>query len=76
MRHSTTGPARGYFLLKTEGDLAALRLYLDRLMPPRCDRHVWLYRDNPNGVFAPFNPNVLCKHHRGATSHPGHGHAD
>jgi hypothetical protein len=20
------------------------------------DRHVWLYRDNPSGVFAPFNP--------------------
>ncbi len=23
---------------------------------PHHDRHVWLYRENPNGVFAPFNP--------------------
>ena len=27
---------------------------------PHFDRHVWLYRDNPNGVFAQFNPNVSC----------------
>ena len=35
---------------------------------PHHDRHVWLYRENPNGVFAPFNPRVTCKHH-------GHSHA-
>jgi hypothetical protein len=34
--------------------------------------HVWVYRDNPNGVFAPFNPAVTCEHHRGAKTHPGH----
>jgi hypothetical protein len=28
------------------------------------DRHVWVYRENPNGVFVPFNPNVSCQHHR------------
>jgi hypothetical protein len=22
--------------------------------------HVWMYEDNPNGLFAPFNPNVSC----------------
>ena len=22
--------------------------------------HVWLYKNNPNGVFSPFNPNVTC----------------
>ncbi len=27
------------------------------------DRHVWLYRDNPTGVFAPFNPKVSCAAH-------------
>ena len=32
---------------------------------PHHDRHVWLYRENPNGVFAPFNPRVTCKHHHG-----------
>jgi hypothetical protein len=27
------------------------------------DRHVWVYRENPNGVFTPFNPAVSCAHH-------------
>lgn len=22
--------------------------------------HVWLYKDNPNGIFTPFNPTVSC----------------
>lgn len=40
---------------------------------PHYDRHVWIYRTNPNGVFAPFNPNVSCKHHTGAQmAHAGH----
>src|SRR5688500_4429849 len=38
------------------------------MFEPHYDRHVWIYRDNPNGVFAPFNPAVTCAHHRG--SHP------
>jgi hypothetical protein len=33
---------------------------------PHYDRHVWVFRENPEGVFASFNPNVSCKHH-------GHG---
>jgi len=37
---------------------------------PHYDRHVWLLRDNPNGVFVPFNPNVSCAYHTG-----GHDHA-
>lgn len=28
------------------------------------EQHLWLYRDNPNGAYAPFNPNVTCEHHR------------
>lgn len=36
---------------------------------PHFDRHVWIYRENPAGVFAPFNPNVTCAHHRGALAH-------
>jgi hypothetical protein len=28
------------------------------------DRHIWVHRPNKNGVFAPFNPAVSCKHHR------------
>jgi hypothetical protein len=41
---------------------------------PHYDRHVWIYRDNPNGVFAPFNPNVSCAHHKGATMKMSAGH--
>ncbi|MDX1531254.1 MAG: hypothetical protein R3362_06985 [Rhodothermales bacterium] len=33
------------------------------LFEPHYDRHVWIYRENPNGVFAPFNPAVTCEHH-------------
>lgn len=46
------------------------------MFEPHYDRHVWLYRHNPNGVFAQFNPNVSCDHHvptakadGGATAH-------
>ena len=35
------------------------------MFEPHYDRHVWVYRDNPNGVFAQFNPNATCKFHRG-----------
>ena len=37
---------------------------------PHFDRHVWLFRENPNGVFAQYNPTVTCAHH-GAHAH-GH----
>lgn len=33
------------------------------------DRHVWIYRENPNGVFTSFNPVVTCKHHMGGPHH-------
>jgi len=36
---------------------------------PHFDRHVWIYRENPRGVFEPFNPAVSCQHH-GATHTP------
>jgi len=29
---------------------------------PHYDRHVWAMRDNPNGVFAQYNPNVSCRY--------------
>ena len=29
---------------------------------PHYDRHVWVIRDNPNGVFAQYNPKVTCKY--------------
>ncbi|HEX9931307.1 MAG TPA: hypothetical protein VGB08_00515 [Allosphingosinicella sp.] len=39
---------------------------------PHYDQHVWLYRDNPNGIYAQYNPNVSCANHRGG-GHGGHG---
>jgi hypothetical protein len=42
------------------------------MFEPHYDRHVWIYRDNPNGVFAPFNPAVTCEHHTGAHMHTMH----
>lgn len=27
---------------------------------PHWSLHVWVHRDNPNGVFTPFNPDVSC----------------
>ncbi len=38
---------------------------------PHYDRHVWVFRDNPSGVFAQFNPSVSCAHHVEGT---GQGH--
>jgi hypothetical protein len=29
--------------------------------PPHCDLHVWIWKANPSGIFAPFNPNVSCE---------------
>ncbi|HEU5208229.1 MAG TPA: hypothetical protein VFU06_02355 [Longimicrobiales bacterium] len=37
---------------------------------PHYDLHVWLYRENPRGTFAQFNPDVSCASHKGAA----HGH--
>ena len=42
------------------------------LFEPHHDRHVWIYRTNPNGVFAPFNPAVTCEHHRNGGEHKQH----
>jgi hypothetical protein len=36
------------------------------MFTPHFDKHVWLYRHNPNGVFAQFNPNVSCAAHKPA----------
>lgn len=39
------------------------------MFEPHYDRHVWLYRENPNGVFAQYNPNATCRFHTQAGSH-------
>ena len=44
------------------------------MFEPHYDLHVWLYRDNTNGMFAQFNPNVSCAHPTtGMASHAAHG---
>jgi hypothetical protein len=40
------------------------------MFEPHYDLHVWLYRENPRGTFAQFNPNVNCEH--GTTQMAGH----
>ena len=30
---------------------------------PHYELHAWVFRENPNGPFEPFNPNVTCEHH-------------
>lgn len=37
---------------------------------PHYDQHVWLFLDNPKGLFAQWNPNVVCP----AEGHGAHGH--
>lgn len=39
---------------------------------PHYDRHVWLYRENPNGVFAQYNPAVSCDTESHATAAHSH----
>lgn len=29
---------------------------------PHYELHVWVHRDNPQGLFAEFNPGVTCDH--------------
>jgi hypothetical protein len=41
------------------------------MFEPHFDRHVWIYRENPRGMFEPFNPNVSCVAHRGTATHAG-----
>ena len=36
---------------------------------PHYDRHVWLYRENPKGIYEQFNPNVSCAAHKPAEVH-------
>jgi hypothetical protein len=42
------------------------------MFEPHYDLHVWLYRENPRGMFAQFNPAVTCAHH---VQPAGHAHA-
>ena len=43
------------------------------MFEPHFDRHVWIYRENPSGVFTPLNPAVTCAAHQSAKVHSRHG---
>lgn len=47
----------------TMQDDPATKIDEAHMFEPHYDRHVWLYRENPRGIFAQFNPNVSCKAH-------------
>jgi len=34
---------------------------------PHYELHAWVFRENPNGPFAQFNPMATCEHHKGGT---------
>jgi hypothetical protein len=36
---------------------------------PHYDLHVWLYRENPRGMFTQFNPAASCEHHKADGHH-------
>lgn len=36
---------------------------------PHYELHAWLYRENPTGTFAQFNPRATCAHHKAPTAH-------
>ena len=48
----------------TMQDDPATKIDEAHMFEPHYDRHVWLYRVNPNGMFAQFNPKVSCKEHK------------
>jgi hypothetical protein len=33
------------------------------MLPAQYDMHLWLFRDNPDGLFATYNPDATCEHH-------------
>jgi hypothetical protein len=53
----------------TMRDDPATKIDEAHMFAPHYDRHVWIYRENPNGMFAQFNPKVSCAHHKNTTPH-------
>ena len=44
------------------------------LFMPHYDRHVWLYRENPKGIYEEFNTNVSCAAHKPSAAGPAEAH--
>ena len=45
-------------------------------LPAYYSLHDWLYKDNPAGMFAMWNPDVTCTPDDGHDGHAGHGGDD
>lgn len=56
-------------------DNPATKIDEAHMFMPHYDRHVWLYRKNPNGMFAQFNPNVSCAAHKPVAATEASAHA-
>ena len=54
-------------------DDPATRVDEAHMFVPRYDRHLWIFREKPNGVFASYNPNVSCAAHEALVAAQG-GH--
>jgi hypothetical protein len=69
--------AAGNTMAPRFGDVSFNRMVDDPATPvdeahhfePHYDLHVWLFRENPAGMFAQFNPAVTCEHHEGGAAH-------
>jgi len=58
--HGNTTPMLfGQMFMKT-GDRLHPEIANRYQIPPFWALHVWLWKPNPSGLFAPFNPNVSC----------------
>ena len=55
-----------YLLLK---DDPATKLDEAHNFEPHYELHLWVFRDNPKGMYAPFNPAISCRHHKPPAPH-------
>ena len=53
----------------TMQDDPATKIDEAHMFEPHYDRHVWLYRDNPNGMFSQYKPKVSCRAHKDHSAH-------
>jgi hypothetical protein len=59
----TSPPSFQGVTYNTMQDLPETEIDEAHMFEPHHDLHVWIYRENPNGVFESFNPAVSCEYH-------------
>lgn len=55
-----------YLLLR---DDPATKLDEAHNFEPHYELHLWVFRDNPKGMYAPFNPAITCRNHKAPAPH-------